>query len=95
MPFAFLMGVDWADCNTVGRFLGIKTFLNEFIAYLEMAPYIKNRQDMNGGPTISVRITKFKLIRALTRNVPKVSEDNPRFCRFHITELSDLGTKNF
>lgn len=55
MPFAFLMGVDWADCNTVGRFLGIKTFLNEFIAYLEMAPYIKNRQDMNGGPTISRR----------------------------------------
>jgi len=55
MPFAFLMGVDWADCNTVGRFLGIKTFLNEFIAYLEMAPYIKNRQEMNGGPTISRR----------------------------------------
>ena len=55
MPFAFLMGVDWADCNTVGRFLGIKTFLNEFVAYLEMAPYIKNRNEMNGGPTISVR----------------------------------------
>jgi len=55
MPFAFLMGVDWADCNTVGRFLGIKTFLNEFIAYLEMAPYIKNRLEMNGEPTISRR----------------------------------------
>lgn len=55
MPFAFLMGVDWADCNTVGRFLGIKTFLNEFVAYLEMAPYIKNRNEMNGGPTISRR----------------------------------------
>lgn len=54
MPFAFLMGVDWADCNTVGRFLGVKTFLNEFVAYLEMGPYIKNRQEMNGGPTISV-----------------------------------------
>ena len=92
------MGVDWADCNTVGRFLGIKTFLNEFIAYLEMAPYIKNRQEMNGGPTISVRITKLKLIRAITRNVPKVSEDNPRFAVPHyriISELSDFGTGSF
>ena len=54
MPFAFLMGVDWADCQNVGRFLGVKTFLNEFIAYIEMGPYIKNRNEMNGGPTISV-----------------------------------------
>ncbi|XP_068755204.1 solute carrier family 28 member 3-like isoform X1 [Montipora capricornis] len=55
MPFAFLMGVDWADCQNVGRFLGVKTFLNEFIAYIEMGPYIKNRNEMNGGPTISRR----------------------------------------
>ncbi|XP_029193531.2 solute carrier family 28 member 3-like isoform X1 [Acropora muricata] len=55
MPFAFLMGVDWADCQTVGRFLGVKTFLNEFIAYIEMGPFIENRNKMNGGPTISRR----------------------------------------
>ena len=54
MPFALLMGVDWADCNAVGMFLGIKTFLNELVAYVEMAPYIKNRQEMNGEPSISV-----------------------------------------
>ena len=54
MPFAFLMGVDWADSNAVGMFLGIKTFLNELVAYVEMAPYIKNRQEMNGEPSISV-----------------------------------------
>ena len=55
MPFAFLMGVDGADCNAVGMFLGIKTFLNDLVAYVEMAPYIKNRQEMNGEPSISVR----------------------------------------
>ena len=49
------MGVDWADCNAVGMFLGIKTFLNDLVAYVEMAPYIKNRQEMNGEPSISVR----------------------------------------
>ena len=32
-PFAFLMGVPWADAPTVGALLGVKTVLNEFIAY--------------------------------------------------------------
>ena len=50
------MGVDWDDCHTVGRFLGIKTFLNEFVAYLEMAPYVNNRKEMNGEPSISVTL---------------------------------------
>ncbi|KAL9969400.1 hypothetical protein ACROYT_G021615 [Oculina patagonica] len=55
MPFAFLMGVDWADCQAVGKFLGIKTFLNELVAYVEMEPYVTNRKENNGGPTISLR----------------------------------------
>ena len=59
MPFAFLVGVDWADCNAVGRFLGIKTFLNELVAYLEMMPFVHNRKEMNGGPSISVRRLSF------------------------------------
>ena len=33
MPLAFLMGVDWDECEAVGRLVGIKTVLNEFIAY--------------------------------------------------------------
>ena len=56
------MGVEWDDCNTVGRFLGIKTFLNELMAYIAMAPYVKNRQEDNGGLTISVRIEEIYLI---------------------------------
>ena len=27
------MGVDWAECEDVGRLLGVKTVLNDFIAY--------------------------------------------------------------
>jgi CNT family concentrative nucleoside transporter len=32
-PFAWIMGVPWQDCLTVGQLLGEKTILNEFVAY--------------------------------------------------------------
>jgi len=35
-PFAWLMGVPWADCLTVGSMLGKKIVLNEFVAYLDL-----------------------------------------------------------
>ncbi|CAB3989736.1 Solute carrier family 28 member 3 [Paramuricea clavata] len=54
-PFAFIMGVDWEDCGIVGELLGIKTFANEFIAYLDLSEYIKNAKEDNGGRTISER----------------------------------------
>ena len=46
-PLAFLMGVDTADCLTVGELIGTKTFLNEFYAYTELSVYIKNREILN------------------------------------------------
>jgi CNT family concentrative nucleoside transporter len=36
-PVAWLMGVPWADANQVGALLGLKTALNEFFAYLQLA----------------------------------------------------------
>jgi CNT family concentrative nucleoside transporter len=36
-PFAFFMGIPWRDAQQVGGLLGIKTVLNEFIAYQELA----------------------------------------------------------
>jgi CNT family concentrative nucleoside transporter len=32
-PLAWLLGVPWHDAGTVGELLGVKTVLNEFIAY--------------------------------------------------------------
>ncbi|XP_007479287.2 sodium/nucleoside cotransporter 1 [Monodelphis domestica] len=42
-PVAFMLGVDWADCPIVAELLGIKLFLNEFVAYQELSGY-KNRR---------------------------------------------------
>ena len=36
-PVAFLLGVPWADATTVGSLLGVKTVLNEFLAYQGLA----------------------------------------------------------
>jgi CNT family concentrative nucleoside transporter len=35
-PIAWLMGVPWSEAQAVGSLLGVKTILNEFIAYLNM-----------------------------------------------------------
>ncbi len=36
-PVAWLLGVPWEDASQVGALLGMKTVLNEFIAYGELA----------------------------------------------------------
>ncbi len=40
-PLAWLMGVAWEDAARVGALLGLKTVLNEFIAYRELADLIE------------------------------------------------------
>jgi concentrative nucleoside transporter, CNT family len=35
-PVAWLMGVPWADCPTIGGLLGTRMILNEFVAYMEL-----------------------------------------------------------
>ncbi|XP_040824406.1 sodium/nucleoside cotransporter 1 [Ochotona curzoniae] len=42
-PVAFLMGVAWEDCAVVAELLGIKLFLNEFVAYEELSRYKQRR----------------------------------------------------
>jgi CNT family concentrative nucleoside transporter len=39
-PLAWLMGVPWEDAARVGALLGVKTVLNEFIAYQELGTLI-------------------------------------------------------
>jgi CNT family concentrative nucleoside transporter len=36
-PLAWLMGVSWADAAAVGELMGLKTVLNEFVAYLRLS----------------------------------------------------------
>ena len=36
-PLAWLMGVPWGDAGTVGSLIGVKTVVNEFVAYAQLA----------------------------------------------------------
>jgi len=36
-PLAWLAGIPWAECGQAGALLGVKTVLNEFLAYLQLA----------------------------------------------------------
>ena len=42
IPLTLVMGVEIKDCEKVARLIGVKTFLNEFIAYRELGTLIKN-----------------------------------------------------
>ena len=36
-PIVWLMGVPWSEATEAGKLLGIKTALNEFVAYAQLA----------------------------------------------------------
>jgi CNT family concentrative nucleoside transporter len=48
-PLAWIMGVTWNDAGAIGTLLGIKTILNEFVAYGELsqiAPALEAKRSM-------------------------------------------------
>lgn len=45
MPLAFLIGVPWSEAMVAGSFIGQKIVVNEFVAYLNFAPYLKDIAD--------------------------------------------------
>ncbi|KAK3608164.1 hypothetical protein CHS0354_034123 [Potamilus streckersoni] len=43
-PMVYLMGVEPEDCSVVARMVGVKTFVNEFIAYEDLGIVKRNRE---------------------------------------------------
>ncbi|WP_068712223.1 NupC/NupG family nucleoside CNT transporter [Vibrio tritonius] len=41
-PVAFLIGVPWSEATVAGSFIGQKLVVNEFVAYLDFVPYVKD-----------------------------------------------------
>jgi CNT family concentrative nucleoside transporter len=44
-PVAWLMGVAWHDCDSVGKLLGTRLVLNEFVAFLDLAQIRQTMSD--------------------------------------------------
>jgi CNT family concentrative nucleoside transporter len=45
-PLAWLMGVPWVDAPTVASLMGVKTVLNEFLAYLQLGQMLGSGQGL-------------------------------------------------
>ncbi|GED21634.1 NupC/NupG family nucleoside CNT transporter [Halomonas halmophila] len=43
-PLAFLLGIPWSEATLAGSFIGQKLVVNEFVAYINLAPYISGEQ---------------------------------------------------
>ncbi|MBX7151451.1 NupC/NupG family nucleoside CNT transporter [bacterium] len=52
-PLAFIVGVPWNEAFAVGTLLGTKVTLNEFVAYLQLADFIKD-QTLNSEKSIMI-----------------------------------------
>ena len=43
-PLAFLLGIPWNEAIVAGSFIGQKLVVNEFVAFINLAPYIDGEQ---------------------------------------------------
>jgi concentrative nucleoside transporter, CNT family len=41
-PLAWIMGTPWEDCASVGQLIGVKTVVNEFVAYIDLSGMIND-----------------------------------------------------
>jgi CNT family concentrative nucleoside transporter len=46
-PLAWLMGVPWADAPDIGALIGVKTVLNEFVAYVQLGGTLAGVHDLD------------------------------------------------
>lgn len=49
-PVAFVMGVPWGDAHVVGRLMGEKMVINEFVAYTELSSMLKGLSETHISP---------------------------------------------
>ncbi len=56
-PFAWLMGIQTSDCWHSGQLLGLKMAANEFVAYQQLADWLKPGSDVSLSPRTVVILT--------------------------------------
>ena len=65
-PVCWLMGIPWDQAPTAGGLMGIKTILNEFIAYVELSklpPDALDPRSRADHALCDVRLRQFRLAR--------------------------------
>lgn len=76
-PCAFVMGVGMKDCRKVAELIGVKVFINEFVAFEHLSVMIKNKavfenHILNNGSWASVNFGNDILLHNITGNVTTI-----------------------
>ncbi len=90
-PLAWLMGVPVSDCWTVGKLIGVKTVLNEFVAYLQLTDILKTGQPLTHRSVVivSYALSGFANFSSIAIQIGGISGIAPT--RRH--DLAKLGLK--
>lgn len=56
-PIAWLLGVPWSDTHVVGRLMGTKLVLNEFVAYMDLSAMLKGLSTAHIGSRAETIVT--------------------------------------
>ena len=90
-PLAWIMGVDWADASLAGSLIGQKLAINEFVAYLNLSPYLQpgSTLDVKTTAIISFALCGFANFGSIGVVVGAVSAISPRGA----PEIAQLGMR--
>lgn len=79
MPLAFIMGIPWSNCRVVGKLIGKKIVINEFLAFADLGGYIKAGDIQGRSAVVSTYILcGFGSIAAMGINLGALSAAEPR-----------------
>ncbi|MFI5148448.1 MAG: NupC/NupG family nucleoside CNT transporter [Bacteroidia bacterium] len=89
-PMAYLMGIPWNEAHVAGNMMGTKMAINEFVAYNELTPMIRNH--MLSAKTITIlsfALCGFANFSSIAIQVGGIGELAPE----RKTDLAKLGMK--
>ncbi|XP_077999869.1 solute carrier family 28 member 3-like [Glandiceps talaboti] len=90
MPVAWLMGTPWEDCHIVAELIGIKTFLNEFVAYAKLSVILKEGRISKRGELIATyALCGFSNISALGIQLGGITP----MCPARKTDLAEVAVR--
>lgn len=55
-PLAWLMGVPWEDCSKVGQLIGVKTVVNEFVAYIDLSGMLTGENALKNPRSVVIAV---------------------------------------
>jgi CNT family concentrative nucleoside transporter len=53
-PLAWVMGTPWDDCASVGKLIGVKTVVNEFVGYIDLSQMIQDPHQLTNPRSVII-----------------------------------------